>query len=223
MSGSQQQAGPVWERIRANRERNTQLLFDSGLRPEEIRPAVCTVCGTHENALYWTLVRRIGRTLFLRCPMCEQGTARYKLDRNRAAHKVLTRAVLVALGVLALLVGTVIYHRDSALVQLVVEELYDASAQVGGNAGRPAVYSGGSVAPGTPAPAGPVFVAGGDRRDDLDRYASWIIQRDGEEQLRMLLQVQYSPQRVETRVVVDPTSTAWPRRLHRLRGWKQIE
>jgi hypothetical protein len=225
MGGPQQEPGLAWERIRANKERNTQLVFDAGLRPEEIRPAVCTVCGNHEVALYWTVTRRLGRTLFLRCPICEKGTARYKLDRNRAAHKVLTRAVIGALGTMLLAGAALIHYRDSAPVQLVIEELYDASASVGGNTGRAAVFSGGTPASAAPGrtPSGRVFVADGDRRHDLDRYAAWVLQRDGEAELRRILHVQYNPQLVETRVVVDPGSVAWPRRLHRLRGWRQLE
>jgi DNA-directed RNA polymerase subunit M/transcription elongation factor TFIIS len=221
MQQAERQTDATWQRIHANQEKNTRMLFEAGLRPEEIRPAACPACGSHENALYWTVTRRIGRTLFLRCPICEQGTARYRLDRNRSAYTVLTRTVLAVMAGLLLAAGTLIYYRDSALVQVVVEEVYDASATMGGNAGRPAVYAGGLGGPG--AAAGVVFVAAGDRRPDLDRYAAWILERDGEQALRQMLSVRYDPSRAETRVVVDSASLAWPRRLHRLRGWRQLE
>jgi hypothetical protein len=210
----------TWKRIHANQERNSRMIFDAGLRPESIGPATCPSCGTHENALYWTVTRKWGRTLYLRCPVCEQGQARYKLDRNRSTHRVVTRAAITAGLLLAAMIGGLYHFRDSAVIQLVVEEVYEASAAVGGNTGRPSVYSGAGTS--LEGVTGLVFVAAGDRRADLDRYASWIIQRDGEEQLRTLRAARYDPQRAETRVIVDPASTAWPRRLHRLRGWRQI-
>jgi hypothetical protein len=51
MDDQQRQPATAWERIQANREKNTGLVFEAGLRPELIRPATCPACGSQENAL----------------------------------------------------------------------------------------------------------------------------------------------------------------------------
>jgi hypothetical protein len=59
-------------------------------------------------------------------------------------------------------------------------------------------------------------------RADLDLYAARIIQRAGEPESRLLLEAAFDPERNETRVLVDPGSTHWPRRLGWLRGWRRL-
>jgi hypothetical protein len=68
-----------------------------------------------------------------------------------------------------------------------------------------------------------VFVSRGDRRADVDIYAARIIDRLGEPEMRLLLQLEYDPELDVTRVVVDDRSSEWPRRLTWLRGWRRAD
>jgi hypothetical protein len=109
-----------------------------------------------------------------------------------------------------------------------------ASRSAATPASTPTGPAAGSSGPAAAAPAAPaagiaaeapvrVYVSRGDRRDDVDGYAARIIERRGEREMRLLLQIEYDPDTDVTRLVVDTGSSEWPRRLTWLRGWRRAD
>jgi hypothetical protein len=280
MNENQQHSGTIWERLRRNRDENTHLFTEAHIRPELAGKVICPACGAEESVLFWSVVRRRNKQLYMLCPICEEAQIRFSLLSNRAVDLVFTRgSVGGGMGMVVVLatVGVLVYFRDTPPMQMLAEKLMATRAAVaeGSHETRSRIGTTGSSSPGgsgggaasrpaTPQPSprpssGPqsggaggsrpaaaglaaepangtaepdaaaartsgalVYRSRGDRREDLDQYAAWIIERRNEAEYRLLLDVRYDPQRDETLVVVDSTSYEWPRRLTWLRGWRRL-
>jgi hypothetical protein len=210
----------MWARIHANQQRNPRLMFREGVRPDTLEPAVCPSCGAHENPIFWTVTLRLGKTCLLLCPVCERGRTLFRApadrDSNRRRMRWAVRALVLSVAAAGLIAG-----RDSAALQVVTDEVAELFATFRGAPGRPAFFAE-AASQSNPADAR-VFVASGDRRRDVDRYAHSIAQTHGQAEARLLTAVRYDPSLGQTRATVDPASQVWPRALHRLRGWRTLE
>jgi hypothetical protein len=134
MSDTPQDGTTVWDRLRANQERNAPVFLKAGLRPELAREVECESCGAEEMANFWTLVRQKRGTLHLRCPVCERGPARYDLRGDRSSRHRKLVAMFGAAAVL-LVIATVLLVRESdgsnavpARASALVISGYDAGA-----------------------------------------------------------------------------------------------
>jgi hypothetical protein len=81
-----------------------------------------------------------------------------------------------------------------------------------------------SAPPGSDSPgsAVAVFLAAGDRRQEIRMRAADIRATAGEQEAGMLVEVEYDPVRDETRVVVNARSAEWLGSFSRSRGWQPI-
>jgi ribosomal protein S27E len=246
-AAAEQHTETLWQRLRHNRQQNTHLFTEAGIRPELADKVICPTCGNEESVLFWSLIRRKGKKLYLQCPVCEESQIRFSLATKHAMDPVFTRgSVGGGVGTLTVLmtVSALFYFRDTPPVQLLVQELGLARESVAEQVSewtdsRSSGSSRGSrresPRPATPAPAAAPSAAGqevrnpasvyfsrGDRRADLDLYAARIIERHGEREARRLLSLEYHPELNYTRVVVDSESAAWRRRLTWMGGWRQV-
>lgn len=110
--------GGLIERLRENGARNRSILEKAGIAASEAPTTECRVCGAREITLFWTPGRRLGRSLWLSCPLCGEGVVRYRLDRNRVEHPRLLAAlattVLLAAFVLSMAAGVLYLHGTPA-------------------------------------------------------------------------------------------------------------
>jgi hypothetical protein len=51
MGTAQVHSETIWARLRGNRERNTHLFAEAGIRPEAAGKVICPSCGAEESAL----------------------------------------------------------------------------------------------------------------------------------------------------------------------------
>lgn len=111
-------AGGLIERLRENEARNRAVLEQAGIAAGEAPTTECRACGAREITLFWTPGRRLGRSLWLSCPLCGEGVVRYRLDRNRVEHPRLLAAlattVLLAAFVLSMAAGVLYLHGTPA-------------------------------------------------------------------------------------------------------------
>lgn len=129
MSERSTRAGPVWDRLRRNRDHNATLFTDAGIRPERAASIVCPSCGAEESALFWSTTRRRRTSLYLLCPICEQARVRYNLARNRVVDPVFNRgSVGGGMGVVSLLIGigALFHFRDTPPVRALIDDAYVA-------------------------------------------------------------------------------------------------
>jgi hypothetical protein len=139
MADTKQHSPNVWERLRENREKNTHLFTEVGIRPERAGKIVCPNCGAEENSLFWSAVARQGKTLHLLCPICEEARVRYSLAKNQAVDPVFHRgSVGGGLGVIAVLVAVSAawYFRDSPPMQMLADDIRATSDAVSSRANR---------------------------------------------------------------------------------------
>jgi hypothetical protein len=139
MAETQQHPDTVWQRLRSNREKNTHLFAEAGIRPEATGKVICPSCGAEESAIFWSLTGRSAGRIKLLCPVCEDAQVRYDMAKNRPVDPVFTRgSVGGGLGMVALLVVLfgLFWFRESEPVRMAVEDARDAREAVASRANR---------------------------------------------------------------------------------------
>jgi hypothetical protein len=233
-------SGSLWRRLRRNAAENGAALREAGVREDRVGQARCARCGAAESLVFWTPDGRSRDTLRLRCPYCERGKVRYGISRNRIyspGERIgAVRAVSWTVIAVSCMVAAAVWFQGPEISRVVGFALNSSAERVPAPAIREGIrlpVGGSSAREASPlagwwerirperrpaaATRAMVFVASGDRREEVQRLITTTAAADAVRELHYL--PGEAGEAGVTRLVIDERASALVEALALQPGW----